>query len=57
MDGLQIFILAILGLIALVGIHRRATRSRLIRRLLEEDRSAADIEKIMGSYHKGDEDQ
>lgn len=57
MDSFSIFILCVLGLIALVGMHRRRTRSKLIQRLLEEDRSAEEIEKIMGSYHKGDEDQ
>lgn len=55
MDSLQYFILAILVLVALVGVHRRRTRAKLIQHLLDEGKSAAEIDKIMGAYHRGDE--
>lgn len=55
MQSFQWFVLCILGLIALVGVHRRFTRSKLIYRLLDEDRTAAEIEKIMCAYKQEEE--
>ncbi len=50
MDDVQWFILAILVLIAINNAHTRIVRSRLIRDLQDEGKSAKDIEKIMKAY-------
>lgn len=50
MDGLQIFILCILGIIAMVGIHRRYMRYRLIDNLVEKGKSADEIDIIVKAY-------
>lgn len=53
MDNVQWFVLAILLLVVLNNAHTRIVRSRLIRDLQDEGKSAKDIETIMKAY-RGD---
>lgn len=50
MDNVQIFILAILGLIVLNHAHRRHVRSNLVKHLQDDNKSAKDIAIIMKAY-------
>jgi hypothetical protein len=50
MNGLQWFILSILIIIAAVGAHRRIQRYLLVKRLLNDGTTPAQIEKIMRAY-------
>ena len=50
MDSFSWFIVAVLSLLLVNNMHRRATRARLIRELQEEGKSAKDIATIMKAY-------
>ncbi len=50
MDSFSIFILCLFGIWTLNAMHIRHVRSRLIRELQEEGKSAKDIETIMKAY-------
>lgn len=50
MDSLQWFILALLLLVSLNHAHARIVRSKLIRSLQDEGKSAKDIAEIIRAY-------
>lgn len=50
MDSFSLFVLCLFGIYTLNAMHIRYTRSKLIRILQEEGKSASDIEKIMKAY-------
>lgn len=42
--------IAFLGMMFMTGVHQRTLRSRIIRRMIEEEYSASDIEKALKAY-------
>lgn len=52
MDSFSIFILCLVGILAISGMHKRVMRKRLIMELKDEGTTAADIEKIMRVYRQ-----
>lgn len=50
MTGFQQFILALLGIFAVVGFHRRTVRAHLVRDLVEEQLDAEEIALILMGF-------
>lgn len=54
MDSFSWFVLAVLVLVGLNNMHRRAVRLWLVRELLEENKSADDVVKVLKAYKESE---
>jgi hypothetical protein len=49
-NGFLIFMIVLLGLMFLAGIHRRHLRSKIVKRMIEDEYSGSEIEKALKAY-------
>lgn len=55
MSDLQWFILAILFLIFLAGVHRRTVRYLLVKKLLKDNMDSDEIAEVLNAYRGEDQ--
>jgi hypothetical protein len=54
MDSFSIFVLCVLVIMAISGMHRRHTRARIIREMRDDNATGDEIAKVLKAYKESE---